>query len=102
MPAQAGRRKISALLWTASYGSCAQGLPGGIFLRGLAHGKPSTSGSVVGLETVYGRQVFERLKASRQAGGGIDWHLFMIDATIVRAHKAAAGAEKKSAVGRAR
>lgn len=48
------------------------------------------------------RQVFERLKASRQAGGGIDWHLFMIDATIVRAHKAAAGAEKKPAVGRAR
>ena len=46
-------------------------------------------------------RVFERLRASRQAGAGIDWQLFMIDATIVRAHKAAAGAEKKSSAGRA-
>jgi transposase len=40
--------------------------------------------------------LFQRLRATRHADGGIDWQLFMIDATVVRAHKAAAGAEKKS------
>jgi transposase len=45
-------------------------------------------------------QRFERLKASKQASGEIDWHLFMIDATIVRAQKSAAGAGKKSTAGR--
>jgi transposase len=57
-------------------------------------------------QTVYGRfrrwtrtgfwqQLLEHLQVQRQANGQIDWNLFFIDGTIVRAHKAAAGARKK-------
>lgn len=35
------------------------------------------------------------LQARRQANGEIDWDLFVIDGTVIRAHKAAAGASKK-------
>lgn len=42
------------------------------------------------------QQIHARLMANYQLATGIDWHLFMIDATVVRAHKAAAGAGKKS------
>ena len=43
------------------------------------------------------RQGFwERLQVRRQADGRIDWELFFIDGSIVRAHKAAAGAKKKA------
>jgi transposase len=58
-------------------------------------------------ETVYGRfrlwtrnglweQLLRRLQVQRQADGKIDWHLFSIDGSIARAHKAAAGARKKN------
>ena len=39
--------------------------------------------------------VLERLQARRHAEGQIDWELFCIDGSVVRAHKAAAGARKK-------
>ncbi len=39
--------------------------------------------------------LFERLLAEANAAGGISWELFFIDGSIVRAHKAAAGAGKK-------
>lgn len=45
--------------------------------------------------------VLSALESCRHADGGIDWQLFAIDSTIVRAHKAAAGAEKKSTAERA-
>ena len=41
-------------------------------------------------------KVLGALQAHRQAGGEIDWDLFVIDGTVIRAHKAAAGASKKS------
>lgn len=44
-------------------------------------------------------QVLTALHAKADEQGGIDWDLFCIDASVVRAHKAAAGAEKK--IGRA-
>src|SRR5262245_8165246 len=58
-------------------------------------------------ETVYGRfrqwtrnglweQILQHLQVQRQADGRIDWHLFSIDGSVVRAHKAAAGARKKN------
>jgi transposase len=37
------------------------------------------------------------LHARADAAGGIDWEMFCVDGSVVRAHKAAAGAEKKSA-----
>lgn len=40
-------------------------------------------------------QILERLQAQRHADGEIDWELFCIDGSVVRAHKAAAGARKK-------
>jgi transposase len=40
-------------------------------------------------------RILERLQAQRHADGRIDWELFCIDGSIVRAHKAAAGARKK-------
>jgi len=39
-------------------------------------------------------RLLERLQVQRQADGGIDWDLFFIDGSVVRAHKAAAGAKK--------
>lgn len=44
------------------------------------------------------RRVFERLQQQSEDHGGLDWELFLVDGTNVRAHKAAAGAsrEKKS------
>lgn len=58
-------------------------------------------------ETVYGRfrlwvrrgfwsRILEQLQVQRQADGAIDWDLFFIDGSVVRAHKAAAGARKKN------
>src|SRR4051812_24094570 len=41
-------------------------------------------------------QVLQPLQVRRQADGKIDWHLFSIDGSVVRAHKAAAGARKKN------
>lgn len=57
-------------------------------------------------ESVYGRfrewsrnglwdKILDRLKAKKHASGEIDWELFCIDGSVVRAHKAAAGARKK-------
>ena len=46
-------------------------------------------------------EIFERLKGARHAAGEVDWRLFMIDATVVRAQKSAAGAGKKSTSERA-
>jgi transposase len=40
-------------------------------------------------------RILEKLQARRNAQGGIDWDLFCIDGSMVRAHKAAAGAAKK-------
>lgn len=40
-------------------------------------------------------RILERLKAKKHASGEIDWELFCIDGSVVRAHKAAAGARKK-------
>lgn len=57
-------------------------------------------------ETVYGRfnawsadgtfdRVLQHLQIERDATGGIDWELFCIDGSTVRASRAAAGASKK-------
>jgi transposase len=40
-------------------------------------------------------RLLERLQARRNAEGELDWELFYIDGSLVRAHKAAAGAAKK-------
>jgi transposase len=40
-------------------------------------------------------QILQHLQVQRQADGRIDWNLSFVDGTIVRAHKAAAGALKK-------
>ncbi len=40
-------------------------------------------------------RILERLQARRNGNGEIHWELFCIDGSVVRAHKAAAGAEKK-------
>jgi transposase len=47
-------------------------------------------------------QMLERLQARRNGDGEIDWELFFIDGSVVRAHKAAAGAGEKRTAGRAR
>jgi transposase len=39
--------------------------------------------------------ILSALQARKQASGEIDWELFCIDGTVIRAHKAAAGASKK-------
>jgi transposase len=40
-------------------------------------------------------QLLTALHARAGAAGGIDWEMFRVDGSVVRAHKAAAGAEKK-------
>lgn len=40
-------------------------------------------------------RILDRLKARKDQDGEIDWELFCIDGSVVRAHKAAAGARKK-------
>ena len=45
-------------------------------------------------------RILDRLQARRHADGEIDWDLFCIDGSVVRAHKAAAGAGEKRPVGR--
>ena len=48
-------------------------------------------------------RILRHLQARKMHGGEIDWALFAIDGTVVRAHQSAAGAsEKKSARWRAR
>lgn len=44
-------------------------------------------------------RLLERLLAEANAAGGISWELFFIDGSVVRAHKAAAGAKKKERPG---
>lgn len=40
-------------------------------------------------------KILKGLQVQRQTGGKIDWSLFFVDGSVVRAHKAAAGARKK-------
>jgi transposase len=42
-------------------------------------------------------RILRHLQARRMAGGGVDWSLFCIDGSVVRAHQSAAGASKKKA-----
>ena len=42
-------------------------------------------------------RILLRLQARKMRQGGIDWSLFCIDGTVVRAHQSAAGAPKKTA-----
>jgi transposase len=47
-------------------------------------------------------RILRHLQARKMNSGDIDWELFAIDGTVVRAHQSAAGAaKKKSAPGRA-
>ena len=41
-------------------------------------------------------KILQHLQVQSQAKGTIDWNLFFIDGSVVRAHKAAAGARKKN------
>ena len=46
-------------------------------------------------------RILRHLQARKMHSGEIDWQLFAIDGTVIRAHQSAAGAaEKKSAGGR--
>jgi transposase len=45
---------------------------------------------------LWGR-LLDHLRARKQANGEIDWGLFVIDGSVVRAHQSAAGAPKKTA-----
>ena len=40
-------------------------------------------------------KILRRLQARKMRSGDIDWSLFCIDGTVVRAHQSAAGASKK-------
>ena len=42
-------------------------------------------------------RILRHLQARKMANGGIDWSLFCIDGSAVRAHQSAAGASKKKA-----
>ena len=42
-------------------------------------------------------RILRRLQARKMHGGDIDWSLFCIDGTVVRAHQSAAGAPPKRA-----
>src|SRR5215216_7116794 len=44
-------------------------------------------------------RILSAFQAEADAGGGIDWDLHFVDATIVRAHQHAAGARRTGAVG---
>jgi transposase len=63
-------------------------------------------------ETVYSRfrlwsrnglwqEILQHLQEQRHDEDALDWHLFSIDGSVVRAHKAAAGARKKNTPRRA-
>ena len=41
-------------------------------------------------------EILGELQVRKAGAGGIDWGLFAIDGTVVRAHQSAAGASKKS------
>ena len=40
-------------------------------------------------------RILKRLQSEHYRAGGLDWALFCIDGSIIRAHKSAAGAKKK-------
>jgi transposase len=42
-------------------------------------------------------KILRRLQARKMRAGAIDWELFCIDGSVVRAHQSAAGASKKNA-----
>src|SRR5262249_7425441 len=44
-------------------------------------------------------KILRRLQARKMNSGAIDWSLFCIDGTVVRAHQSAAGASKKGPAG---
>jgi transposase len=44
-------------------------------------------------------KILRRLQARRMRDGTIDWSLFAIDGTVIRAHQSAAGAGEKSGTG---
>jgi transposase len=45
-------------------------------------------------------RILRHLQARKMNCGEIDWHLFAIDGTVVRAHQSAAGASEKKSGGR--
>jgi transposase len=84
------RRMIDAMLWVLSDG-------------GRWRNVPERYGP---WQTVYDRfrkwcrnglwdRILRRLQARRMNEGDIDWSLFAIDGTVIRAHQSAAGAGKK-------
>jgi transposase len=89
-PAKDHRLMIDGILWVLATGAAWRDVP--------ARFGP--------WQTVYDRfskwtkrgvwdRLLESLQAQRNAQGDIDWELFCVDGSVVRAHKAAAGARKK-------
>lgn len=98
MPATGGRGQpwkdhrtvVNGMLWILSTGSAWRDLPA----------------EFGNWKTVYERfrrwtreglwdRILEHLQVQRDENGEIDWELFCIDGSVIRAHKAAAGGGKK-------
>ena len=89
------RRMIDGILWTLSDG-------------GRWRNLPERFGP---WQSVYDRfrnwtrrglwdRILRHLQARKMTGGEIDWQLFAIDGTVIRAHQSSAGAAEKKPAGR--
>ena len=88
------RRIVSGLVWVLRTGAPWRDLP-------ERHGSVGTVSSRFyrWREAGIWHRILAGLQAEADAGGGIDWDLHVVDATIVRAHQHAAGARRAGAVG---
>lgn len=84
------RRMVNGILWILGSGAPWRDLPERFGRWGTVYGRFRRWTR----EGLWDRML-ERLQAQRHADGQIDWELFCFDGSVVRAHKAAAGARKK-------
>jgi transposase len=90
------RRVIDGILWILNTGAPWRDLP-----ERFGAWKTVYERFRLWCRTEFWDRLLKRLLAEANAAGGISWELFFIDVSIDRAHKAAAGAEKKAAPRRA-
>ena len=84
------RRMLNAMLWMLRTGAAWRDLPERFGPWETAYGRFNAWSR----DGTFDR-ILQRLQIERDAAGGIDWELFCIDGSTVRASRSAAGATEK-------
>jgi transposase len=85
------RLLVHAILWILATGAPWRDLPGRFGPWGTVYDRFRKW-----VRNGLWHKILQYLQVQSQANGTIDWNLFFIDGSVVRAHKAAAGARKKN------